>query len=89
MGLEVLVSLSSGHNSEYNSWFRRRSDLIEKYCTNGTGWNPGVYAYILNEYLNRENDWQQGTEEWLSEDRVDLKRDHEYSVIKTFMSLLF
>jgi len=21
-----------------------------EYCTHGTGWNPGVYAYILNGY---------------------------------------
>ena len=32
---------SSGHNSEYNWWFRKRPDLIEKYCTHGTNWNPG------------------------------------------------
>ena len=39
---------SSGHNSEYNQWFRKRPDLLEKYCTHGTGWNPGVYAYSLD-----------------------------------------
>lgn len=77
--LDYYVTESSGHNSEYNAWFRKRADLIEKYCTHGTGWNPGVYAYILNEYLNREDDWQQGIEEWLSEDYVDLNRGHEYA----------
>ncbi len=39
--LGYYVTESSGHNSEYNYWFRKRPDLIEKYCTHGTGWNPG------------------------------------------------
>ena len=45
--LDYYVTESSGHNSEYNWWFRKRPDLIEKYCIHGTGWNPGEYAYIL------------------------------------------
>ena len=36
---------SSGHNSEYYPWFRKRLDLLEKYCTHSTGWNPGEHAY--------------------------------------------
>ena len=40
--LDYYVTESSGHNSEYNWWFRKRPDLIEKYCTDGTGWNPGA-----------------------------------------------
>ena len=39
--LDYFPTESSGHNSEYNAWFRKRPDLIEKYCTHGTGWNPG------------------------------------------------
>jgi hypothetical protein len=31
--LDYYVTESSGHNSEYNAWFRKRPDLIEKYCT--------------------------------------------------------
>ncbi len=58
--LDYYVTESSGHNSEYNWWFRKRPDLIEKYCTHGTGWNPGVYAYILHEYQNTEKTWQTG-----------------------------
>ena len=49
---------SSGHNSEYNAWFRKRLDLIGKYCTHGTNWNPGEHAYILKEYLGRETTWE-------------------------------
>ena len=29
-----------------------------EHCTNGTGWNPGEYAYILKEYRRRENEWK-------------------------------
>ena len=54
LALDYYPTESSGHNSEYNAWFRKRPDLIEKYCTHGTGWNPGVYAYILNEYTKME-----------------------------------
>ncbi|MBQ3864925.1 MAG: alpha-glucosidase/alpha-galactosidase [Clostridia bacterium] len=43
------VTESSGHNSEYTPWFRKRPDLIRKYCDpTGSNWNPGEYAYSLN-----------------------------------------
>lgn len=77
--LDYYVTESSGHNSEYNAWFRKREDLIEKYCTHGTGWNPGHYAYILNNYLKREENWKTDIEEWLSQDEIDLERGHEYA----------
>lgn len=69
---------SSGHNSEYNAWFRKRPDLIEKYCTHGTNWNPGEYAYILKEYRNRETTWKGEIEKWFQEP-VELKRGEEYA----------
>lgn len=77
--LDYYVTESSGHNSEYNAWFRKRPDLIEKYCTHGTGWNPGHYAYILNEYLKREDTWKDEIKAWLNNDNVDLERGHEYA----------
>ncbi|HEX2948018.1 MAG TPA: alpha-galactosidase [Armatimonadota bacterium] len=78
--LDYYVTESSGHNSEYNWWFRKRPELIEKYCTHGTGWNPGVHRYILDEYLGREGKWMKDVEEWLKEDNViDLSRGHEYA----------
>ncbi len=79
LNLDYYVTESSGHNSEYNAWFRKRPDLIEKYCTHGTGWNPGVYGYILNEYLCRENSWKSEIDEWLAKDKVELERGHEYA----------
>lgn len=79
LNLDYYVTESSGHNSEYNAWFRKRPDLIEKYCTHGTGWNPGVYGYIMKEYLNRESTWKNEINEWLTKDKVDLERGHEYA----------
>jgi alpha-galactosidase len=76
--LGYYVTESSGHNSEYNAWFRKRPDLIEKYCTHGTGWNPGHHAYILNEYLRAEDTWRDHIQEELSKP-VNLERGHEYA----------
>jgi len=74
------VTESSGHNSEYNWWFRKRPDLIEKYCTHGTGWNPGRYGYILDEYLVREKSWKEEIQEWLDDPKpLNLKREKEYA----------
>lgn len=43
------VTESSGHNSEYTPWFRKRPDLIRKFCSpEGSNWNPGEYAFSLN-----------------------------------------
>ena len=77
--LDYYPTESSGHNSEYNAWFRKRPDLIEKFCTKGTGWNPGVYAYILNVYLNRKDNWEQSITNWLEQSEVNLKRGNEYA----------
>jgi len=78
--LGYYVTESSGHNSEYNWWFRKRPDLIEKYCTHGTGWNPGLYGYILNEYLVREKTWKEEIQAWLDDPKpLDLKREKEYA----------
>ena len=77
--LKYFPTESSGHNSEYNPWFRKRKDLIEKYCTHGTGWNPGAHAYILNEYTNREDTWEKEYTDWLNSDEVELERGEEYA----------
>lgn len=84
--LDYYVTESSGHNSEYNWWFRKRPDLIEKYCTHGTGWNPGVYGYILKHYLEQEAGWKKNLEKWLEAD-ITLERGREYaaSIINAYM----
>jgi alpha-galactosidase len=78
--LDYYVTESSGHNSEYNAWFRKRPDLIEKYCTTGTGWNPGEYAYILKEYQNAENTWKDEARQWFADETpIELERGEEYA----------
>ena len=81
LALGKYVTESSGHNSEYNWWFRKRPDLIEKYCIDGTGWNPGAYAYILKEYQHTEATWKEGVRVKLDRalTRADLQRGGEYA----------
>ena len=81
LALGYYITESSGHNSEYNWWFRKRPDLIEKYCTHGTGWNPGEYAYILKEYQETEKTWKDGVRVELAKEVTsdDLERGHEYA----------
>ena len=78
LALDYYVTESSGHNSEYNAWFRKRPDLIEKYCTHGTGWNPGEYAYIVKNYEERQARWKELTQEELAKP-VELARGNEYA----------
>jgi len=88
LALGYYVTESSGHNSEYNWWFRKRQDLIEKYCTDGTGWNPGVYAYILDQYTARGKSWRDDITEWLNDESpLDLERGHEYAayIVNAYM----
>jgi len=78
--LGYYVTESSGHNSEYNWWFRKRPDLIEKYCTHGTNWNPGEYAYILKEYQRIARTWKKEVKQWFADGApLDLARGHEYA----------
>ena len=80
LALGYYITESSGHNSEYSWWFRKRPDLIEKYCTHGTGWNPGEHAYILKEYNRRDANWKEDAREWFAKDSpISLERGHEYA----------
>ena len=81
LALGKYVTESSGHNSEYNPWFRKRPDLIEKYCTHGTNWNPGEYAYILKQYQHNEATWEEQVKKRLAQPLTenDLQRSHEYA----------
>jgi alpha-galactosidase len=78
--LGYYVTESSGHNSEYNAWFRKRPDLIKKYCTTGTGWNAGEYAYILKEYRKEAKTWKREVAKWFKKGApMSLERGHEYA----------
>lgn len=80
------VTESSGHNSEYNWWFRKRPDLVRRYCLKGTNWNPGEHAYIVRTYLERERTWRDDIERWLGEP-FSLERGAEYAagIINAFL----
>jgi alpha-galactosidase len=78
--LDYYVTESSGHNSEYNWWFRKRPDLIELYCTHGTGWNPGEYAYVVKRYEQRTEHWREDVRQWFAQEQpIALERGHEYA----------
>lgn len=77
--LDYYVTESSGHASEYVPWFRKRPDLIEKYCTHGTGWNPGHHAAIITAYERRAENWRREIEEWIASEEIDLARGQEYA----------
>lgn len=80
LALDYYPTESSGHHSEYNWWFRKRPELIEQYCTHGTGWNPGEYAYVINRYLEREQNWRADAKQWFASDNpISLDRGHEYA----------
>jgi alpha-galactosidase len=80
LALGKFVTESNGHNSEYNWWFRKRPDLIEKYCMHGTNWNS-EYAYILKEYQHNEATWKEQVRERLARPlcEQDLQREQEYA----------
>jgi len=79
LAFDHYITESSGHNSEYNWWFRKRPELIEQYCTHGTNWNPGEYAYIVKAYEDRKDNWRDIIQEWFDKDEIDLERGHEYA----------
>jgi alpha-galactosidase len=78
LAFDYYVTESSGHASEYNPWFRKRPDLIEKYCIHGTNWNPGHPNFSLKRYLDRQDNWRETIEDWFAKP-VDLARGHEYA----------
>ena len=88
LALDYYVTESSGHNSEYNWWFRKRQDLIKKYCLPSTGWNPGEYAFILKHYQKADKGWKKSVQKWFKEGApFKLERGHEYAayIINAYM----
>lgn len=71
-GLGYFVTESSGHNSEYNAWFRKRQDLIDKYV-------PNSYASSVRIITDRNNTRAKVLADALKEEKADLARGHEYA----------
>lgn len=76
--LGYYVTESSGHNSEYSQWFRKRPDLIDRYCTGGTNWNPGAYAFSLKLREERAKDPGKQYRDWMKTE-VDRNKSAEYA----------
>jgi alpha-galactosidase len=74
--LGYYVTESSGHNSEYNPWFRKRPDLMAKYT--GEGWN-GETGYIKKLYPD-DRDERLAKFRAFAEQTAEfrLERGHEY-----------
>jgi len=74
--LGYYVTESSGHNSEYNPWFRKRQDLIAKYqgegFNGGTGYIKELYTTDRAAYMGALRKAAEETAEY------DLRRGHEY-----------
>jgi len=75
--LDYYITESSGHNSEYCAWFRKKPSLIEHY-QKGTGWNPGAYGYSILDHEERQASYAEDIAEWIKKD-IDLERGFEYA----------
>ena len=76
--LGYFVTESSGHNSEYNPWFRKRKDLLLKYTNKLDMWN-GETGFILKLYgTDRENYEEQLKDMVSGKEPIDFTRTHEY-----------
>lgn len=73
----VPVTESSGHCSEYSPWFRKRPELIARYCDErGDIWN-GSHAFIKKLYSRP--DWEGRMEKLASGEKpLSLARSVEY-----------
>lgn len=72
------VTESSGHNSEYTPWFRKRPDLIRQYCSpEGANWNPGEYAFSLKLRQN-PNRFDELVKQWM-DTPLHKERGQEYA----------
>ena len=67
----------SGHHSEYVAWYRKRPDLLDKYCTHGTGRDVGL-ANTPERRAKYAGNRQAELDKWFSEP-VDLNRGPEYA----------
>lgn len=72
----AFVTESSGHFSEYVPYFRKRPELIERYCRSGYLGETGFYANNWPEWRAKN---EESIQEMLAGTReISLKRSHEY-----------
>jgi alpha-galactosidase len=69
---------SSRHNSEYNWWYRKRPDLMEKYFKHGGEWSEGRHGIVLSRY--RREQWEKELKAYADGTvPIRLGRSHEYA----------
>lgn len=78
LAMGYYVTESSGHCSEYTPWFRKREDLLQKYCYQGTSWNTGRTNFTIELREERARNYEADLQKFLSEP-LDLKRGNEYA----------
>lgn len=71
-GLGYFVTESSRHNSEYNAWFRKRQELIDKYI-------PDSYASSVKIITERNATRDADMAKALAEDKISLIRGNEFA----------
>lgn len=78
--LGYFVTESSYHNSEYNAWFRKRDDLMEKYCppVNFDGTPGKFFSQRMREGGLFKGTRQERLEDWFKES-ITLTRGHEFA----------
>ncbi len=73
---DYFVTEGSGHNSEYIPWMRKRPDLRQQYCPDGSTWN-GEHGYIKTLY-SRPN-WAADIEKVIADPKpIEFNPSHEY-----------
>ena len=77
--LGAFVTESSGHFSEYVPYFRKRPDLIERYCREGYLGEAGFYAKVWPH-------WREGNERSIRQmldgsQEIPFERSHEYGSV--------
>jgi len=75
--LGYFVTESSGHMSEYVPYFRKRSELIDKYCREGYRGGRGFYAKNWPKWRERLDDFRKKV--IAGEVEPDLRRSVEYA----------
>lgn len=76
--LGYFVTESSGHNSEYNPWYRKTPEILDRYLAKGLE-NDGHYGFEIEYYESVQDTWDEKLKEWYSQGDLPLERGKEYA----------
>jgi alpha-galactosidase len=78
LALGYFPTESSRHNSEYNWWFRKRPDLMERYFKVKGEWTEGRHGVVLSRY--RREQWEKDLKAYADGTvEIHLGRSNEYA----------